>query len=83
MKQIVLVKPGILSDSMKRKVERAGAVLIETDDFTSVKIMQFEPLVSSEDLAIAAVDAISRQGYDSARKIFIESLLVSMRQSKQ
>jgi hypothetical protein len=82
LKQIVLVKPGMVSDGLMKKLERAGAIVVETSDFDAFKIISAELTLPTDDFAIAALDAITNGGYDSTRKTFLQNILAVLKDRK-
>ena len=80
MKQIIIVKPGSLSDESIKIIENAGGIVIQHEKPNEVRVMNFfETDVEADDVYRAAIKAIHETGFDSIRTDFAKNLLVSIK----
>lgn len=79
--QILIVKPKSLTVYDKKLLRESGVVCIEAADPASVRLIQPEgATLNGDELFYAAVQAISKGGYDSTRKVFVDTLSRMMEQ---
>lgn len=75
MSQVIVFPRGQLSPADRARLAEAGIVAVEADDPTAVVMaMPGVPLASSDDLAIAALAAVSADMTSKAQAVFVAEL---------
>lgn len=85
MTQVLVTKPGVLTQNDKRSLRKAGVVPVEANNPDDVRLIQTEgPALAADDLLHAAISALNGDGYRSdARAAFMKVLLVNMNEARK
>lgn len=80
---ILAVKPGSISKADRRRLMKAGVVVIEHERPEEVRPVQLvTALPSSSAMLRCAIEALAASNYDGPRTAFVESLAAAIRKSK-
>ena len=82
-KQLVLVKPGFMKPEDRKRVERNGMLVVETEDFAAFKVVDSDFLITSNDFAIAALEVLAEKASWSSEEKFAKKILAAMKARKE
>ena len=80
---IIIVRTGAITAASKRKIEKAGVVVIESDDPSSIRYITAQQELSGGDMLIAAMRALRRVDNMYANSTLLKELLAALEAKRE